>query len=305
MEQQEILVPAEGKNERLDKFLTGKLGNLTRSQVKKLILQQRILVNEEKPSVHQFLKEGDRITMTAAPTADERPLPEIRIIEKGDGFVVIDKPAGVLVHPAKVESNEPTLVDWIKKTFPEAASVGYVERPGIVHRLDRDTSGAMVIATTQAMYDHLKQQFLDRKVKKQYLALVHDHVRDDEGEIRFAIGRSRNKARMAARAQDVYDTDREAVTRYKVLTRFNKPFTLVQAEPLTGRTHQIRVHFQSLGFPVVGDQVYTITKQRSKIDLGRHFLHAQQLSFTDVAGNEHTVQSALPPDLQQYLDKLT
>lgn len=304
MEQQEIVVPSENKDTRLDIFLTGKLGDLSRSQVKKLILHERILVNGKKPSVHQFLKEGDRISLTEDTGPDIGALPDIPVLEKGDGYVVIDKPAGVLVHPAKADAKEPTLVDWIKQNFPEAAGVGYAERPGIVHRLDRDTSGVMVIATSQAMYDHLKQQFLNREVKKQYVALVHGRLRDDEGEITFAIGRSRNKGRMAARPQDVYETDREAVTRYKVLERLRKPFTLVEARPLTGRTHQIRVHFQSLGFPVVGDQVYTITKQPSRINLGRHFLHSQQLTFTDIAGNVHTVQSPLPAELQSYLDQL-
>lgn len=304
MEQQEILVPAEGKNERLDKFLTGRLGEVTRSQVKKLILQNRILVNGEKPSVHQFLKAGDRVTIAAEVKLTPKPLPPIPVLEEGSDYVVIDKPAGLLVHPAKLGNNEKTLVDWVRETYPQAAQVGHADRPGIVHRLDRDTSGVMVIALTQPMFENLKNQFLNREVKKQYIALVHDHLYNDEGVINAPIGRSRNKGRMAARAKDVYDTDREAITHYTVLKRFRKPFTLVLAEPKTGRTHQIRVHLQSLGHPVVGDQVYTITKQRTKIDLGRQFLHAKQLTFKDLAGNEHAVESPLPAELQAYLDQL-
>lgn len=302
---------AEAGN-RLDKFLAAKLEALTRSQIKKLIEAGHVQVNGKAPSVHRFLKEGDTVFISQTPlkTADDTiaspaiPFPEIPVLAETEEYVIINKPSGVLVHATGADKKETTLADWIRARYAGIETVGQQERPGIVHRLDRDTSGVMVIAKTPAMYDHLKKQLTDRLVKKTYLTLVHGHVRDDEGEINHPIGRSRNKQRMAARPIDAYETDRPALTRYTVVKRFRKPFTLAHAYPLTGRTHQIRVHFMALGFPVVGDQIYTIKKQRSKIELGRHFLHAESLTFADRSGEPLTFEAPLPAELQQYLDKL-
>lgn len=295
---------------RLDKYLAAKLEGLTRSQIKKLIETKHVMVNGKLPSVHQFLKAGD--TIFIGPSQDDvreegqapAALPEIPVIAETDDYLVINKPAGLLVHATGTGKQEITLADWLHKTLPEISSIGQHERPGIVHRLDRDTSGVMVVAKTQAMYDHLKKQFSDRTIEKTYTALLHGHVRDDAGEITHPIGRSRNKSRMAARPENTYETDRPAMTRYEVVKRFRKPFTLAHAHPLTGRTHQIRVHFMALGFPVVGDQVYTIKKQRVKSELGRHFLHAEKLSFSDLSDNRITVEAPLPTELQQFLEKL-
>jgi 23S rRNA pseudouridine1911/1915/1917 synthase len=308
-----LAVTAAEAGNRLDKFLAAKLDALTRSQIKKLIEAGHVQVNGKAPSVHRFLKEGDTVFLSEAPMKSDddttepkehAPFPEIPVLAETPDYVIINKPSGVLVHATGADKNETTLADWIRNRYPGIESVGQHERPGIVHRLDRDTSGVMVVAKTAAMYDHLKKQFTDRLVKKTYLTLLHGHVRDDEGEINHPIGRSRNKQRMAARPIDTYATDRPALTRYEVVKRFRKPFTLAHAYPLTGRTHQIRVHFMALGFPVVGDQIYIVKKQRSKIELGRHFLHAESLTFTNLSGESITFEAPLPAELQQYLDKL-
>ncbi len=298
-----IAILPDEQGERLDKVLARRLAPLTRSQVKKLIESGRVSRNGKLAAVHTFVSEGDTIHIVS----DEEvaaALPEIPVVAETEDYVLINKPAGLLVHQASKTKQEPTLVDWLVKRYPDIKSVGVSLRPGIVHRLDRDTSGLMVVAKTPTMFEHLKKQFQDRLVKKTYVALVHGRLRQDEGEINQPIGRSRQSGRMAVRPQDTFEQDRPAITRFNVVKRFRKPYTLVHAYPLTGRTHQIRAHFMAFGHPVVGDLLYTVKKQPSKIHMGRHFLHAESLEFTDSAGNavSHTVP--LPPELQTFLDEL-
>lgn len=292
----------EDNKKRLDKFLTEKLTNLTRSQIKKLIKHGQVLVNGKTPSVHEFLKTGDFIEIKELHESEPMPVPEIPVLLEGSGFVVINKPAGVLSHPNHVK-NAPILTDWLIEKFPETKNVGDPERPGIVHRLDKETSGVIVIATTQPMFDHLKKQFHDRLVKKSYTALVHGHLADQSGQINKPIGRSRKNGRMAARAKSIEEKDRAATTDYKVIKRFQK-YDLVQAQPLTGRTHQIRVHFMSLGHPVVGDRLYRIRGQKKIPELNRPFLHSSELTFNDMAGKEQKASAPLPQELQHFLSTL-
>lgn len=298
-----LAILPEDKGERLDKVLAKRLPSMTRSQVKKLIESGRVMRNGKETTVHAFVNEGDTITIASKEEAAST-LPTIEILTETDDYVVINKPAGLLVHPAKSAAHELTLADWLVRTFPGIEAIGEPGRPGIMHRLDRDTSGVMVIAKTAAMFDSLKRQFQERSVKKSYLGLVHGRLRADEGEINLPIGRSRRSGRMAPRPQDANDADKPAITRFQVIKRFRKPFCLVQAYPLTGRTHQIRAHFMAYGHPIVGDNLYTIKRQAMKIQLGRQFLHAETLTFTDLQGKTVTVQASMPKELQDYLSSL-
>ncbi len=298
-----LAILAEDKGERLDKVLAKRLPSTTRSQVKRMIESGRVKRNGKETTVHAFVNTGDTITIASHEEIIEA-LPHIDVLTETDDYVVINKPAGLLVHQASEKSHELTLVDWIKKTYPGIEAVGDPNRPGIMHRLDRDTSGVMVIAKTMPMFIHLKEQFQQRTVEKVYMALVHGRIRAEQGEINLPIGRSRRSGRMAARPLEANDEDRPAITRFDIIKRFRKAFCLVHAYPLTGRTHQIRAHFMAYGHPIVGDMLYTVKRQPMKIQLGRQFLHAELLAFTDLAGKTVRVQAPMPKELQDYLQTL-
>lgn len=240
----------------------------------------------------------------------------MKIIRETPDFIVIEKPAGLLVHPT-VHHEGPTLVDELVAHYPKIKQVGdNHERPGIVHRLDREVSGLMVIAKTPEMFEHLKQQFAGRTVHKEYLALIHGKLPKDEGEIGFVIARSRRGGRMAARPSS--QEGREAKTTYEVTRRFPNA-TLVRVLPETGRTHQIRAHFHALGHPLVGDRLYRTKRQRrkelqkfkgeetqmlGKQKIPRLMLHATRLSFPDLDGKIQTFESSIPPEFNAFLNSL-
>lgn len=229
------------------------------------------------------------------------------IIEQTDDYVVIVKPAGLLVHPADSSPDEPTLVDWLVEKFPQIKTVGDEPelRPGIVHRLDREASGLMVIALNQKTFDALKMQFQDRTIEKEYLVLVHGKMLRDFGEINLPIGRISRGGRMAAHSSN-YEEGNEARTEYFVEKRFSTT-TLLRVHIHTGRTHQIRVHMFSLQHPVVGDTLYPL-KKFGKTKMGKAFplpprlcLHAARLVFTDKTGARKEFLAELPPDFANYL----
>jgi 23S rRNA pseudouridine1911/1915/1917 synthase len=212
-----------------------------------------------------------------------------KIIYEDENYLVINKPVGLLVHKAP-GSAEPTLVDWLIKHDPKIKTVGDNPdlRPGLVHRLDKETSGVMVIAKTAAAFEDLKKQFAAREVKKEYRAWVYGKIAKDQGEINFSIERSKDQPRMAAKPTG--QSGKAALTEYLVLER--KPhLTLVRVRPQTGATHQIRVHFFALGHPVVGDPLYQI-KRYKKQAVTRMLLHARSLGFRDLEGEwrEFTIE---------------
>lgn len=222
------------------------------------------------------------------------------VVYEDKDALVINKPAGLLVHRAQGK-DEVTLADLLVERYPELVGVGEKpERPGIVHRLDQDVSGLMVVARNQAAYEFLKKQFQDRTMTKEYIALVHGKLSKDEDTIKFKIARSRGKARMVARPDD--QEGREAITHYEVTDRF-KNYTLVRVKIDTGRTHQIRVHFHALGHPLVGDPLYIIKGIKAK-ELGRVFLHSTKLTLTLPSGEVKTFEAPLPEPLQEVLNGL-
>ncbi|OGY43476.1 MAG: hypothetical protein A3B89_00230 [Candidatus Buchananbacteria bacterium RIFCSPHIGHO2_02_FULL_40_13] len=332
-----ITITQENQGQRLDKFLNEQLTEFSRSQIQKMIKNGDILVNGQKVSVHKFLKIGDMIKilpsqlsspspllssppkrgssanesvsqvkpgMTSLTMIGEKIFKDIKIISETEDFLIIEKPAGLLVHPT--EKNETaTLVDWLIAKYPIIRKIGDDPlRPGLVHRLDKDVSGLMIIPKTQATFEFFKRQFQLRTIDKRYTALVYGEISQDSDKINFFIGRSKAKTGLfAARPQKSKDDDKPAMTEFEVKDRF-KNYTLLEIKILTGRTHQIRVHLKAYGHPLVGDNLYFNKKLKTKKELSRIFLHASYLSFTGSDGKYYEFSSPLPKKLATFLKSL-
>ena len=222
----------------------------------------------------------------------------MKIIYEDNNIIVINKPAGITVHPIN-ELQKNTLVDEILAYYPKIKDVGDDSlRPGIVHRLDKDTSGLIIVAKNNKSFNYLKKQFQERKVIKKYLALVHGIVKDDKGTITKSIGFSKKDHKK--RSALLNDKSKSAWTEYKVIKRFNN-YTLLEVYPKTGRTHQIRIHLHSIGYPVVGDQQYKFKRQVIPKNLSRQFLHAIYLKFKSVDDKMMELKSELPEELEKIL----
>jgi 23S rRNA pseudouridine1911/1915/1917 synthase len=301
------LTAAQG-GDRLDRYLAQALPDLSRSQLQRLIDDGFVAVNHvpvDKASAR--LATGDEIVVRVPPPAPARAAPEdipLDIVYEDDDLIVVDKPAGMVVHPAAGHPGG-TLVNAVLAHAPDLEGVGDEQRPGIVHRLDKDTSGLIVVAKNDRAHRHLQAQFKERLAQKLYLALVVGHPPTPVGRIEAPIGRDpKNRQRMAV----LYEGDptaREAITNYQLLESF-KTFSLLQAEPKTGRTHQIRVHFVFLGCPLAGDTLYASRRSAGiKLPgLSRHFLHATRLTLQLPSGETRTFESPLPPDLAAVLAEL-
>ena len=285
-----------GSTTRLDRYLAGQLRDLTRSRLHGLIGDGFVLVNGRATKPAQQVRAGDVVDVTVpkprevSMAAEDIPVP---LVYQDDHVVVVDKPAGLAVHPGPGHPSG-TLVNALLARCPGIEGVGGEIRPGIVHRLDKDTSGLMVVAKNDAAHHHLSQSLKDRTVKKEYLALAEGELAEEEGVIDRPVGRHpRNRKKMA-----VVDDGREARTRYRVLERLERT-TLVELSLATGRTHQIRVHLAYLGHPLVGDGVYG----RGCGSLGRQFLHACRLGFEHPSSGEFVeFRSELPEDLRRVLE---
>jgi 23S rRNA pseudouridine1911/1915/1917 synthase len=301
--------------ERLDKFLAANINKLSRSKIQKLIKENMVRVNGEKENAHYLLGSGDLIEIISLKLKSKKTekikavrMPKLKIISDTPEYLVIDKPAGLIAHGAE-HIKEKTLVDLILKKYPKIARVGEDKnRPGIVHRLDKDASGLMVIAKTRASFKNLKKQFQERKVGKKYSALVHGQIKKDEGEINFPIERSSQGHKMAAmpftNKGENNEEGREAITFFHVEKRFIN-YTFLEAVIKTGRTHQIRAHLAAYGHPLVGDDLYGTNKNRlqnKKLNLNRIFLVARELSFKDLSGGKQTFKIELPSELKNLLD---
>ncbi|MDP3245315.1 MAG: RluA family pseudouridine synthase [bacterium] len=339
---------------RLDKFLKEQHPDFSRAFLQKAIQAGQVLVNGKKTAVHFFLKIGDEveikiqtpkeIEIKANPAVEILPkcptslrqaqgiLPERSgaeskacLIHEEPNFLVINKPAGLVVHQAEGHKEPDTLVNGLLARYPEIAKVGDdLLRPGIVHRLDKEASGVMVVARTQTMFDHLKSQFKLRQTKKEYLALVYGQVSPPQGTIEFAL--EKKGAKMVARAKG--GGGKEAMTEYEVIapspqsppikgveekTVFSPlvgrggNLTLLRLITHTGRTHQIRVHLFALGHPIVGDKLYSLSgaersrralRQAQGIISGRLMLHAQKLGFYDLAEKWREFEAPTPQEFK-------
>ncbi len=297
----EWIVTAEEEGTRIDVLVTTRT-KCSRAQVQKMVKAGTVLVNQKTVKPHTVVYAGDVLTYPgSAPKAPPSlPAPAIPVLFEDDQVVVIDKPAGIQVHPAHEGDRRPSVITELLKTRKALKKIGgALLRPGVVHRLDKDVSGVMVIAKTEEAFEELKRQFSSREVTKEYIALVYGKIPKDHGEITFAIARSKTRGRMVSRPDG--QEGKEAHTAYEVIERF-KNCTLVKVRIATGRTHQIRTHFKAIGHPVVGDKLYyTKLVNIRPVDLGRLFLHAHELSFTLPGSEPQTFTSDLPSVLSDFL----
>jgi 23S rRNA pseudouridine1911/1915/1917 synthase len=282
---------------RLDKYVSLKCQELSRTRAQKLIEDGNITVNGQTAKPSFKLQMGDMVDITIPPPLPSLLSPEaipLKIIYEDKDLLVVDKPAGLTVHPAPGHYSH-TLVNALLAHIPDLAS-GEPTRPGIVHRLDKDTSGLIIVAKNETAHMKLADQFKNRTVTKVYRALVQGRLTPEEGIIEANIGRDpRDRKRMA-----VVTLGRQARTEYKVL-QYLANYTFMEVKPRTGRTHQIRVHLASIGFPVVGDATYGAKSAY----LSRQFLHAYKLGFKLPSNNEYRqFESPLPPDLVQALEDI-
>lgn len=304
MAEQVVAFDVQAAGERLDKLVAARLSDLSRTHIQRLIGEGFVAVDGRvitRPA--QRLDGLASVEVRIPPLAPSSHLAEaipLDVVFENDDLVVINKPAGLVVHPAAGHVSG-TLVNAVLAHDPGLQGVGDEQRPGIVHRLDKDTSGLIVVAKTDLAHRELQRQFKERTIDKQYLALLDGHLPSAAGRIDAAIGRDpHNRKRMAIMSEG---QGRAAVTEYRVQTEF-PAHTLVQAHPLTGRTHQLRLHFAFLRCPVVGDTVYG--RRTPSLPVARQFLHAARLTFDlPGSGRRITVEAPLPPDLAQVMKLLS
>jgi len=300
------IVFQENLSQRLDLFLAKKLPLLSRRQIQKEILAGNAWVNQKRAASSYRLKPGDKITLNFASSSKSAALEPwsdfpLEIVFRNLDFAVIEKPAGVAVHPVNLEAKrEKTLVESLLFHFPEVKNVGEHPqfRPGIVHRLDKETSGIMLVALNQNSYKKIKRLFQERKIEKRYLAVVWGKPRQKEGQIVSYLGKPRSKKTRQAVSNQPHKiiNPKKAITFYRLIeTKNNK--SLLEVIPKTGRTHQIRVHLNSLGLPIVGDKKYT-NPQLTPLNrqFSRHLLHAYLLKFS-LDEKEYNFQS---PKVSQF-----
>jgi 23S rRNA pseudouridine1911/1915/1917 synthase len=310
-------VTADDTGTRLDQFLVGKIGEVSRARVQQMIEQGLVLVNGAATKASLRLRGGEEVRVDGPARVEPlRAIPEeipLEIVFEDDDVAIVNKPAGMMVHAGAGATddarNRGTLVNALLHRFGQLSGVGGELRPGIVHRLDKETSGLIVVAKNDEAHRKLAAQFARREAKKTYIALVHGSVKADHGTIRSSISRdSVRRVRMTTRGSG----GREAVTHYVVKKRLNSSFgklTLLDIKIDTGRTHQIRVHLSSIGHPVVGDALYGAPRElkslRGPISLHRNFLHAAALELRHPrTGEVLSFARGLPEDLEEFLRKL-
>ncbi|MGE5299709.1 MAG: RluA family pseudouridine synthase [Acidobacteriota bacterium] len=301
----DFTVTAEDAGARVDVLASSVFG-ITRSQIQHFIEKGLLTVKGLAVKPHYKAKPADIIALTI-PEAGEKLVPQdlpVRVLYSDDFLVVLDKPAGMVVYPAAGHSSG-TLMNAVARYSTKLASVGAPLRPGVVHRLDKDTSGVMVVAVDNGAYYGLVEQFRKRTIDRKYRAIVYGNLKADCGEISSRIGRSESdRKKMSTRTR----RGKEAVTAWKVLERFGVA-TLIEAKLGTGRTHQIRVHFASVGHPVLGDSTYgkktLLTIHGKKIAFPRQMLHAELLGFIHPATGEHMeFRTDLPQDMKEIVTTL-
>lgn len=288
---------SDGGGTRLDLFLSEQLA-ITRSQVKRLVDSELVRVNGEAVKAGYKLRAGDEIEVTIRPEPEMNLEPEpipLQILYEDEDLAVINKPKGLVVHPGAGNWTG-TLVHALLYHLDDLSEEGGSDRPGIVHRLDKDTSGLMVVAKNNSTHAHLSELLKERLMEKHYLALVHGAMRDDEGVIDKPIGRHpKDRKKMA-----VVEWGREAQTIYRVEERFSK-YTLVRLRLITGRTHQIRVHLASLHHPIVGDPLYGL--KTGNLGADSQLLHACYLAFTHPNGQHLEFASSPGPEFWAIVEK--
>ena len=309
----QFAVSAEEAGERLDRIVTTHLPDVSRTRVQELIEAQLILVNSRRAKGSQRLRRGDQVAIEMQPRppirAEAESIP-LDILYEDDDVVAVNKPAGMTVH-AGAGNHRGTLVNALLGRGQSLAQTADALRPGIVHRLDKETSGIILLAKNDAAHAKLGEAFRQRAVKKTYIALVHGLLAPDHGRIDFAIARDpKRRVRMTARRTATLNKARDARTDWRALARIDTT-TLVEVQLHTGRTHQIRVHFSALRHPIVGDALYgapaqlRINNKTTLAPLGRNFLHAAKLGFAQPRSNTWIeLRAPLPEQLRAFLQQL-
>jgi 23S rRNA pseudouridine1911/1915/1917 synthase len=302
-----VQVKEKDSGKRIDILAVAETG-ISRSQVQRLIKKGFLLVDNRPVSQSYRIKTGDFIVLTAEDEKQEHLIAEaipVEILYLDKYLIVVNKPTGIVVYPA-AGHNRGTLMNALLYHCRKLEAPGGPLRPGIVHRLDKDTSGVMVVALDSAAYYNLAEQFKQRTINRRYIALIYGNPKQDSGRISLAIGRSEtDRKKMSTRAR----RGKEALTIWKIIERFRHA-SLVEAKLRTGRTHQIRVHFASIGHPVLGDRVYgkkieIETRERGKLTFPRQMLHAESLGFIHpVTGEYLEFHSPPPDDMEDCISKL-
>ena len=304
----------DGQNLRLDTYISSRAIDLTRSKIQALIKNGHVKVNNTPSKSSYRLKAGDQILVSIPPAPSQLLKPEaveFRIVHEDSSLIVVDKPAGVVVHPGPGHATG-TLVHGLIRHCRDLSRVGGVYRPGIVHRLDKDTSGLIVAAKNDQSHAFLAHQFKTGRVRKQYVAIVHGQIKTDGGEIDLPIARHPKKRKQMA---VVPSGGRRALTVWRKVEVFHSYFSLLLISIKTGRTHQIRVHLSHIGHPVVGDSVYGYGRNRWKRHplykagvlpaIDRQMLHAKKLGFIHpVEGQYMEFKSPIPGDMDRVIQSL-
>lgn len=292
---------------RLDKYLAEQVSDLSRSKIQRDIEAGAAKINGELINSPKFVvRQGDKVEYE--PISEEQPQPvniPLHTLYNNHGLLIIDKPAGLAVHPGAGFKGD-SLAQALLYHFKDIHLVGEEGRNGIVHRIDKDTSGVMLIALTPEMYDYLKDSFQARKIKKEYIALVIGKLPDQHGMIDKPLGKSKKDFRKYTTDTTDMQLEKPSLTEYKVLEHLSDgldDYTLIVVKLHTGRTHQIRVHFSSLGFPLIGDELYG-GKNVMKFDLNRQFLHAKRIEVQLPSGETIQAESEFPKDLKDVLKQL-
>jgi 23S rRNA pseudouridine1911/1915/1917 synthase len=301
-EQEFLITDEEGDGQRLDVFLAPRIPRHSRSRIQGLIREGKVRVDGQRHKASFRLQAGERIQIFYDLEEAEELVPEdipLKVLFRDEEILILDKPSGLVIHSGAGQKHH-TLVHALLFHFPEISGVGPKDRPGIVHRLDKETSGVMVVALRSDAFRQLQTQFKARKVEKTYLGLARGRITQPEGRIDWPIGRHpKHGERISIRTEK----PREAVTHYTVRKLYSDA-TYLEIKPVTGRMHQIRVHMAAAGHPLLGDTRYG--RRASKPKCPRLFLHAHRLAFSHPRSGERlSFESPLPPDLQAYLDALS
>jgi len=307
-----IVVEALKSPLRIDKYLSHILSELSRNEISKNLKEGNIKVNGKQVKPSYLLKGKEEITLyLTISTIGEQTIiplnliPEPEILYENQDFLVINKPAGVNAHPTLQNLHEPSIASWFIYKYPQAVNIGENKlRPGIVHRLDKDTSGALILVKTQSAFLYFKELFLNKKIQKQYLVLVKGEIKKEKGVIEFGLTRSTTsgKRKIILLKEKIQKKVKNALTFYEVKERYHD-YTLLKVEPRTGRTHQIRIHLASIGFPVAGDKIYGASSKNQPL-FRRQMLHAQKIVFMAPNHQQLSIEAPLPNDFKQTLTKL-
>lgn len=308
-----IIVGIKKAKQRIDKFLSEELffdEKIARSEIVRQIKAGKVLVNGAKTKPSYNLKEKDEIIIAfqveKKNTLKKNNTVRIPIIYQDENLIIINKPAGIQTHP-DFHEKEKTLVNYLLFDFPEIEniyddSVGAKLRPGVVHRLDKETSGVMLIARNQKTFLELKRQFKNKEISKKYQAIVYGVPDPQKGTIEKPMARSKNYRKQVIAGTKTKTIIREAITKYKVLRKIGENFSMVELEPKTGRMHQIRVHLTSIGNPIVGDKKYYTKSIKRQNEIKRQLLHAKSIQFK-LFGKDYEFEAQLPKEFFVFIEE--